>query len=157
MMYCNLCSNFVETVQTPVELRAHIKQIHTQARLDAFKIPASKLKEIEATKSNETPLSERKIVVQEGQAPKVIDVPLPPTPITLDYKYSGQCPDCRCEVKTLQVKLGNDLIIVCYCLSCDKKITEQIVFPIDVQIQLIQKAQSVGDSNSGASDVKKRS
>ena len=61
--------------------------------------------------------------------------PTKPTPIKLDYKYSGTCPTCNTNVSTL---IFGELVFA-YCKNCDKQIENKKVIPISEQLPVTPK------------------
>lgn len=57
----------------------------------------------------------------EPEVPQKVELP-PPTPITLSYRYTGQCPTCRREVVTfpmdVKIKDVECHVVIAYCENC---------------------------------------
>ena len=73
-------------------------------------------------------IEQKKKEEAEQSHPVAADRPeLPPSaPITLTYRYTGQCPDCRREVVTfpMDVKIKDVAchVVVAYCEGCKKQV-----------------------------------
>jgi len=53
-----------------------------------------------------------------------------PEPITLTYRYDGNCPTCRGAVETLDLEGVADkgkVVVVAWCPACKKKVSQRIV------------------------------
>ncbi len=70
----------------------------------------------------------QQIEQKESEVEKVSRPTVPdPTPITLTYKYIGQCPTCRNEVTTLELEIKEDYFVSAYCLNCKKQLSNKKV------------------------------
>lgn len=117
MTICIRCSNSEHTIEfaTIKEYIEHEKSGH-QIMPKVTQIVANEIKE-EKKKEN----------------PPVVQ-PLSPSepikPIELSYKFTGQCPNCKNDVRTIEVYAGTMLICTAYCNSCDKTLKQQEVLPL---------------------------
>lgn len=56
-------------------------------------------------------------------------------PLKLEYKWTGICKVCLTEVKTIIVDIDAKVMVVAYCIPCDKKLEQETVIPIEQQIR----------------------
>lgn len=69
-----------------------------------------------------------------GTLPKKADAVIEkPTPIVLEYKFSGGCATCGQPVSTLSFDIEGGLYMVAYCDFCKKQLQSKKVIPIDQQ------------------------
>lgn len=131
---CAQCGAILHTMDT---FREHMKATHVARRLEENQLPPSKQAEVDKARQTRAvvppaPIVERPVKLEpEVKRPEPV-VP-PAIPITLEYIYKGQCPVCRSAPKTIMVSVKSDTVALAWCMSCDKKIAEQNVIPLDKQ------------------------
>lgn len=64
------------------------------------------------------------VVEYEGTPPMIVK------PLVLTYRWDGSCPVCNTEVKTIDVDLGEEWVVVAFCIACNKKLKQQEVLPL---------------------------
>lgn len=63
------------------------------------------------------------------KAQKKEDLPKPELkPIVLNYKFTGNCPECNSEVETIMINLGEKLVACAVCPFCKvQRMTKEVV------------------------------
>ena len=65
---------------------------------------------------------------EEAPAPELV-------PITLHYKFEGQCPTCGRMVDTITVEFEEKDTMVAYCSSCKTQHDTKEVIPLRLQLE----------------------
>lgn len=136
MSICIFCSTEGQMMEFPTvrDLNEHIKSGH-KTRPEGWKPRQKRITLADAEKKATTlpppPPETLPSVTGVGKTAPKPDVK--PTPIVLEYKYSGMCPDCRGPVDTIIIPLKEKDSAVAYCPVCHKQHKEQKVVPIDKQ------------------------
>lgn len=51
-----------------------------------------------------------------------------PTPITLEYIYKGQCPECVGNITTLEMDVDKKHFCLAHCIKCNKQyVTREVI------------------------------
>jgi len=127
-MMCIFCSGEQGTVEFPTvaDFIEHEKGGHVSRPVKV--LPPSVAK---GPSKTEAAAEEKK--VQPQKAEEIVTDPLIP-PLKLQYKWAGICKDCKNEVKTIEVDLGNEGMIIGYCIPCDKQLVSKKVVSIKQQL-----------------------
>ena len=118
------CGTCGKAFQSAYEVKTHIRETHIRQRL----IDKQIVNKAEEIKEEELKTAPGQKVIQPNPVPPPVP---PPEPIVLRYKFFGMCPVCRHEPRTLMLDVGEDLYAICYCNSCDKKLKQVKVVPLE--------------------------
>ena len=116
------CGQCGESFNGMVELKDHIRKVHIPERMIKFNKPV-----VDEEKSK---VEEKKV---EEVKPTIVEEASPPVPIILEYHFSGVCPECRHEVRTIMLDVDDFSFATAYCVNCSKKLLQQKVIPISQQ------------------------
>ena len=58
---------------------------------------------------------------------------MPLIPLELKYQWTGQCPTCRDNAKTIEIEMSDHSVVVAYCVRDDKKLQQRRAVPISSQ------------------------
>lgn len=57
--------------------------------------------------------------------------PVKPRPLVLRYQWTGQCPDCGSEPRTIEVDIDKETVTaVAFCFGCNKQLSDKRVAKI---------------------------
>ncbi len=74
--------------------------------------------------------------------------------IILGYKYSGSCPTCHNDVKTLELDADGKHFAVAYCLFCQNQIQSKEVPSLKSPKMIIEKGDEIRKINGGMIIIK---
>lgn len=107
---CNLCPVGAQTHLSLPALQTHIKIAHFGVRQAAAGGTSPRPKPAE---------------------PPVSAAPPPKKPLVLEYRWTGQCPDCFASAETHQIRVADGLYLIAWCGSEKKQIKDIKVIPLE--------------------------
>jgi hypothetical protein len=147
-LMCMFCTIGDDVVEFPnmMELKKHEMMGHTTRWERDLPVDprgehpsATELKEKKNTQADKAPVATAPQPEPEHS--------LPLLPMKLKYKWEGQCPNCRDDVKTIEVEVGEHSLIIAYCVRCDNKLQQQKVIPIPLQDRTAKELPESSDNS----------
>lgn len=137
MALCLICTTSEDEVDFPTvrELVEHQKGGHKTRPKKELPPPvkpvtpsATELKAMQ--EKGEQDLLKAGLIKPDKQTQPIIQKPL-----ELQYKWSGVHAGCNTEVKTIEVIVGEALVVVAFCSACNVQLNQQTVIPIEKQLK----------------------
>mgnify|MGYP001585447747 CR=1 FL=1 len=127
---CPNCSTSDDPVEFPTvrELVEHTQGGHLTRPEKKVSLPKKPLR------PSATELQERQKTVQSsvtGDAMASGSTPAPVNkPLRLEYKWTGVHAVCNTEPKTIEIRMSKSVIVVAYCIGCDRELDQMDVPPL---------------------------